>query len=343
MDRQALISVIVVNWNGRQFLKPCLDSLLAQTYPYREMIVVDNGSTDGSVQLLKAAYGERITIIEQDRNYGFAKAVNRGIQAARGACIALLNNDAIASPQWLAELVGGFLGDPMVGMCACKVLFCLETQRINSAGNLLYPDGISARRGFGELDTGQYERVEETLFPDGSAALYRRAMLDDVGAFDEQFFLYSEDTDLGLRGRLFGWTCLYVPTAAVYHVHSGTVNQLLTQKAFFVERNHCWLAVKLFPLPLLVLSPLFTLIRFVWNVRSVVSQKGSAGRFSAQYSKWTLVLILAKAYLAAFRGLPAMVKKRRAIRRTKRLSDWEFIRLVYRFRVSAKELTLRDR
>ncbi len=343
MDRSPLISIIVVNWNGRAFLQECLDSLLAQTYPRREVVVVDNASTDGSVAWLKSQYGTRITVIENSHNDGFGTGMNIGFQAATGDFFAILNNDAVAAPRWLEELLTGMFVDPAVGMCACKVLFAHDPRLINSAGNFLYPDGVSARRGFQELDTGQYDRVEETLFPDGSAALYRKAMLDEIGGFDEQFFVYSEDTELGLRGWLMGWRCLYIPTAVVYHAHSGTMSRFSPKKALLVERNRLWVAVKLFPLPMLLLNPVFTLNRFFWNVYSVVSGRGSAGRFCAQYSKTSLVLILLKASVAGVRGLPAMIRKRRRLKANARMDDREFIRLVRRFRVTAKEIALRDR
>ncbi len=343
MQHEALVSVIVVNWNGLHFLKACLDSLLTQTYARREVIVVDNGSTDGSFEFLRSEYAGQIALIKNDRNDGYGRGANLGIDAAHGEFIALLNNDAVASPHWLAELIKGMSSEETIGMCACKVLFLQDQQRINSAGNLLYPDGISARRGFGELDTGQYDRLEDTLFPDGSAAFYRKVMLDEIGWFDEDFFIYSEDADLGLRGWFFGWRCVYVPTAVVYHVHSGTMSYFLPRKAMLVERNRLWLAIKLFPLPLLLVSPWFTLTRFFWNAYSVLVSRGSAGHFSANYSKTKLLLILLRAYGSGIRGLPSIIRKRRAIRRRKRMSDGNFIQLIRRFSVSAREIALRDR
>jgi GT2 family glycosyltransferase len=340
---QPLISVIVLNWNGRHFLKSCLDSLLVQTHGHREIIVVDNGSTDGSVEFLKACYGSQIVLIKNGRNEGFAKGVNIGVNASRGQYIALLNNDAVADKRWLEELMKGVSQGETVGMCASKILLLSDRQVIDKVGHLLYPDGLNAGRGLGERDRGQYDRMEEVLFPDGSAALYRKAMLDEIGLFDEQFFAYGDDADLGLRGRLFKWTCMYVPTAVVYHVHSGTLGRLSPLKALLVERNRFWLALKLLPLPLLFLSPFFTVARFFWHAYGAFAGQGTAGRFAAQHSKSRLLLILIRAYLSGLTGVPAIIKKRREIRRRKRMTDEEFLMLLHRFRISAKELALRDR
>ena len=338
-----LVSVIVPNWNGRHFLQPCLDSLLAQTMTRHEMIVVDNGSTDGSVELLRTHYAGKIVLIENDRNLGFAKGVNMGIAVAQGDLIALLNNDAIATPRWLEELMRGLAYADRVGMCAPKVLFAHDRTVIDNVGHLLYPDGMNVCRGRGEVDAGQYNAIEETLFPDGSAALYRKAMLDEIGGFDEQFFAFGEDAELGLRGRLSGWTCCYIPTAVVYHIRGGTMNRWSPTKAFLFERNRFWIVVKLFPLPWLIISPLFTIIRWFWQAYSVFAAKGAAGRFARQHSKGKLFFILVKAYASGLYGLPRMLRKRWDVRRRKQLTDREFLALLWRFRANARDVALRDR
>jgi GT2 family glycosyltransferase len=339
----SLISVIVLNWNGKKHLRRCLDSLLTQTYRNIEIIVVDNGSTDGSIELLKNDYSGRINLIEKERNYGFTKGVNIGIAASRGVYIALLNNDAVADSQWLEELVKGMSYGPDIGMCACKVLFFHQRNLIDKAGHLMYPDGLNAGRGMEEEDRGQYDQVGEIFFPDGSAALYRRALIEDVGPLDEQFFAYGDDAELGVRARWLGWRCLYLPTAVVYHVHSATLGRYSPLKAFLVERNRFWLAAKLFPLPLLLINPVYTLIRFFWQGYGALFSKGSSGQFAQQNSKRELIWVLIKAYLSGLKGLPQILKKRREIMKKKRISHREFYRLMSRFKISARELALKDR
>ncbi len=230
-----------------------------------------------------------------------------------------------------------------VGVCACKILFLRHPRVIDKAGHLLYGDGLNAGRGFEEEDRGQYDAVEEVPLADGAASLYRKAMLDEIGLFDEQFFMYGEDAELGLRARLYGWRCIYRPSAVVYHVHSGTIGQFMPLKAMYVERNRFWLAVKLFPLPVLLATPFLTLIRFFWHAYGAMTGKGSAGSFVAKHSRMALLRTLVKAYASAVRGLPRIIRKRLEIRRKKTMTDWEFIKFMWRFRVSARELALRNR
>jgi GT2 family glycosyltransferase len=193
-------------------------------------------------------------------------------------------------------------------MCASKILFHGDRTRIDKAGHLMYPDGLNHGRGSGQPDRGQFENREEVLFPDGAAALYRREMLDVTGAFDEQFFAYGDDADLGLRGRLAGWNCLYIPTAVVYHVHSATAGEFSPMKAFLIERNRIWVAVKTFPPSLLLLSPIFTILRFAYHAYGSLLHVGSSGQFALQCSRSQLALMIVKAYWSGLKHMPQMWK-----------------------------------
>ena len=334
-----LVSVVVVNWNGIRYLAECLESLRRQAYSSRELIVVDNASTDGSREWLRASAADRL--VELERNTGFAGGVNAGIHASRGEFIALLNSDAVATEDWLEMLVEP-MSDLAVGMVASKILFYDRRHVIDKAGHLLYPDGLNRGRGAGEADCGQFETPEEALFPDGCAALYRRSMLDDVGLFDEQFFSYGDDAELGLRARWRGWRCRYAPGARVYHRHSSSLGRYSPLKAYLVERNRVWLAVKLFPWPLLAVTPLFTLWRFWWHSRSLVASRGLAGGVAREHSRKDLFLALVRAYGSAAAGLPAVLRKRRAVLQRRKLTNREFYRLLRQFRIPARELALRD-
>ena len=259
------VSVVIVNLNGRAMLGDCLRSLWRQEYQDFEVVVVDNGSTDGSMEFLGSLSDRRLRTVALRVNRGFAAGCNAGIHAATGEYIATLNNDAQAEPGWLEALVAVLDEDSHTGMCASKILFAGDRRRIDKVGHLIYMDGLNHGRGSGEVDTGQFDRVEEVLFPDAAAALYRREMLDQIGLFDELFFAYGDDADLGLRGRIAGWMCIYVPTALVYHIHSATAGEFSALKAFLIERNRIWVAIKLFPLPLLCVSPFFTALRFLFH------------------------------------------------------------------------------
>ena len=223
-------------------LLECVRALSRQTRQDFEVIVVDN-SGHGLVRKNNTAPGARI--IENPQNVGFGSAMNQGVKASSARYIATLNDDAVAHPHWLETLIGAMERRLDVGMCASQVRLFGE-QRLDSAGMLIARDGSSKQRGHGRLPE-DFPVAEEVLMPSGSAALYRRAMLDEVGAFDDSFFLYCEDTDLGLRARWAGWRCLYEPRAIVEHHYSHSAGRASALKAYFVERNRLFVLVKNFP------------------------------------------------------------------------------------------------
>lgn len=340
--KSPVVSIIIPNWNGQAYLETCLESLKKQTYPDFEVIVVDNGSTDGSVSFLKAKYSSFILLIELPKNTGFDYATNIGITHAKGEFIATLNNDTEADPHWLQELIKGMDYKGQVGMCASKILFFHQRHIIDKVGHLFYPDGQNRGRGCMEEDRGQYDEIEEVFFPDACAALYRKEMLDEVGLFDEDFFAYGDDAELGFRARLFGWKSIYIPAAIVYHIHSGTSGAYAPDKIFFVERNRLWLALKLLPWPLLLLNPYYTAIRYFWHIYSGLFGVGSAGKFVEQYSTARIIKTLFKAYLSCALGLGNILRKRREIRKKKKVSDRDVYQWIKRYRIKARELALQD-
>ncbi|MCX5914111.1 MAG: glycosyltransferase family 2 protein [Deltaproteobacteria bacterium] len=215
--RSPLGSVIIVNWNGKDYPKDCLESLRFQAFSAFEVVLVDNGSTDGSVEWIQENFPGWVRVLRNARNEGFSGGNNRGIRAALGKYIVLLNNDAQADSLCLEELVKVAEENPRAGMLACKIYPQGGPKIIDNVGHLIYRDGLNRGRGRLEVDRGQYEKIEEVFFPSGCAALYRREMLEEVGLFDEDFFAYWDDTELGFKGRLAGWRCLYVPKAVVHH------------------------------------------------------------------------------------------------------------------------------
>jgi GT2 family glycosyltransferase len=334
------ISVVIVNLNRRELLGRCLESLWRQTFSNFEVIVVDNGSVDDSLEFLRSIRERPLKIVSLPVNRGFAGGCNAGITKAAGRYIATLNNDAEADVRWLEELVGGMESDPTIGMCASKILFDGDRTRIDKAGHLIYPDGLNHGRGSGEPDRGQFERREEVLFPDAAAALYRREMLDTIGLFDENFFAYGDDADLGMRARLAGWNCIYVPTAIVYHVHSATAGEFSPLKAFLIERNRIWVMVKTFPLSFLLVSPFFTVLRLAFHAYGSIFMVGSSGQYAAECSRTQLALMMVKAYWSGLKSFPQMWRSRRRIRRCAHLSNRDFAELIRRHRISLRALTL---
>ncbi|MBZ5535437.1 MAG: glycosyltransferase family 2 protein [Acidobacteriia bacterium] len=340
MENEKSVTVIVVNWNSRDLLRECLFSLRRQTYRNFHVIVVDNGSIDGSLEMLENEFAGFAYLIKNSRNHGFCRAVNQAILASRSDYVALLNNDAEAQPTWLEEMAAVVERAEDIGMCASKILKHDQPDVIDKVGHLIYLDGQNRGRGTGQADRGQFDQEEETLFPDGCAALYRRAVFDAVGLFDEDFFAYGDDAELGLRARLGGWRAIYSPRAVVYHRHSQTLGAYSPEKIFYVERNRVWLAVKLFPLPILLLNPYYAGLRFVVGMMGSVLRKGPAGSFAREYSILRLIWTLLRANLSALVRVPRMWKKRVEVKRRQKISNDELRRLLFQFRIGLKELAL---
>ncbi len=339
-----LVSIIVVNWNGLRLLEDCLASLERQTWKAREFVLVDNGSTDGSVECL-SSWTRRLGRAEGvylTRNTGFCEANNIGFAKAHGEWIALLNNDAIAEPTWLEELVRHGDEGARIGMLGSKILLVEPHGVIDKAGHLIYWDGQNRGRGTMERDVGQYERVEEILWPDACAALYHRRLFEETGGFDGRFFAFGDDADLGMRARLLGWKARYVPGAVVYHRHSATAGAYSRRKIMLVERNRLLLAIKSFPLPLLLQSPYWTLRRFLWLAYAARRKRGAAARFVAEQGWRRAALNIVWSYAGAARLLPHALRARHQIRRSRRLSNRELMNLLRRFQIDVRELTLRD-
>ncbi len=286
-------------------------------------------------------FGERLplTVIRNRQNLGFCGGNNRGIEASRGALIALLNNDAVASPTWVADLASAFDSDSGIGMAASKILVYEEPERIDKTGHLIYPDGQNRGRGSGQLDRGQFDRVEEVLWPDGCAAMYRRAMLDEIGGFDEDFFAYADDAELGLRARIAGWRCLYVPTAVVLHHRGASLGLLSSRRLELIERNRILLAAKLFPWSLLWLNGVYWLARMAAGAWAGATGKGEAARFPGLAGKLRILLALVKGNLSALPLVPKMIAKRRSLNRIRKLSPSEVRRLILSHRISLKDLS----
>jgi len=236
--------VIIPNWNGARYLPEGLDSLRAQSYPRLEVIVVDNGSTDDSVPLVKEGYPE-VRLLELGENRGLTGGVNAGAKAAQGDTLALLNNDAVADSGWVAALVDGLERHPEAGMAASKMLLYDRPTIINSAGDAFGRDGLPGNRGVWEEDQGQYDHEEWVFGGCGGAVAYRRELWEALDGFDEDFFMYCEDVDLNWRAQLAGYCCIYTPQAVVYHRLSATGGGVTA--SFYTGRNTLWVLAKDLP------------------------------------------------------------------------------------------------
>jgi GT2 family glycosyltransferase len=244
----ARVSVIIVNWNGRHLLEDCLPSVLSQSYDDYEVVILDNGSTDGSVDWVQVHFPS-VRLICCDRNLGFAAGNNRAVSETQSDYVALLNNDAAPSPDWLQRLVEVMESSWSIGMCASKMVRMDDPEVMDACGIRIDRAGIGWNRYSGERDRVDETEPYQVLGPCAGAALYRRSMLDQVGLFDEDYFIYYEDVDLAWRAQRRGWRCLYVPQARVVHRHSSTVKEGSSWKGYLLGRNKVWTVVKNYAWP----------------------------------------------------------------------------------------------
>ena len=308
-----------------------------------EVVVVDNGSSDGSPEMVLQEFSDqpafRLKLIRNAENRGFCAANNQGFAASNSELVALLNNDAEAEPDWLRALAGVFEEGREIGMAASKILVYEDPRRIDKAGHLIYPDGQNRGRGSGEFDAGQYDRIEEVLWPDGCAAMYRREMLDQIGGFDEDFFAYADDAELGLRARIAGWNCIYTPQAVVRHHRGATLGVRSARRLELIERNRVLLAAKLFPWSLLWLNGAYYLARLVASLWAAARNRGEVGQYPGIRGKLQAALALLRGDLQALKLLPRMLRKRRDVNRIRKLSPREVKQLILRHRIPLKQLT----
>ncbi|MGQ9666559.1 MAG: glycosyltransferase family 2 protein [Anaerolineae bacterium] len=316
MSTSPLVSVIIPNWNGAALLPACLDSLRAQTYRRLEIIVVDNASTDESVALVRERYPEvRLVVLSENR--GLTGGVNAGIRSATGGIIALLNNDAEAEPGWVAALVETLEAHPEAGSAASKMLLHDRRDVLNSAGDTYRLEGIPGNRGVWERDVGQYDRDIEVFGACGGAAAYRRAMLEEIGLFDEELFMYCEDVDLAWRAQIAGYHCVFAPQARVYHRLSATGGGPLA--SFYTGRNTLLVIAKDYPPALLQRYWPLVLraqLRIAWEALRAWRGEAARARLRGQ--------------LAGLRLFRRWTRKRADVYRLRRVSDAELEALLRR-------------
>ena len=263
------VSVIILNYNGRHFLKDCLGSLAHQTFSDFEVLLADNGSTDGSVEFVRQEF-PWVRALQLDRNYGFCGGNNRAVEQSKGEFVVLLNNDTKVDLNWLGELLKPALDHPDVGACASRILFIDRPEIIYAAGDSYAAFGVGLQRGHGWPAAGRFVQPEEVFSACACAALYRRAMLDEIGLLDEDFFCNYEDTDLGFRARLAGYRCLYVPRAIVYHHGGATVGIRNPRVEFRSSRNSEFVYFKNMPAALLLPYLPFHLLYDGWFLASAL-------------------------------------------------------------------------
>ncbi|HEY3490324.1 MAG TPA: glycosyltransferase family 2 protein [Candidatus Deferrimicrobiaceae bacterium] len=340
--RVPLFSVIILNWNGRALLEECIDSVLGQTIDDYETVIADNGSTDGSVDYVRERYGDRVRIIALPDNRGYVGAYNVAIPQTRGEWVILLNNDTRVETDWLEACAEAVRNHPEAGMFTPKILEYDHPDVIDNTGHVMYADGMSRGRSRLEKDDGRFDADEEVFYPSGCAGVYNRKMLERIGLFDERFFAFGEDTDLGLRGRVAGYPCWFVAKAKLYHKYSATWGKYSPGKVFFVERNRFWILLKYFPVREILLSPAFTMWRYIAHFRGILKKQGATYRFTESTSSWKLFFTVLKAEFSALAGLPHILSDRYRFRKTRVLSGAAFRDQLRRFAMTAEEVALKD-
>ncbi len=295
----ARVAVVIPNWNGRRWLPDCLESIAAQTVAPAETIVVDNGSTDGSLELLSGSPGVRV--VSLGRNTGFAFAANRGVEAAGTDLVALVNTDVVLAPDWIERMVRALESDSGAASVACKMVDLRDPDLLYDAGDVLRRDGACEQRGRFERDDGRFDQPGEVFGACAGAALYRRDVVLDAGGFDERYFTYLEDVDLALRLRLGGWRCRYEPVVA-RHAGEGSSVRLSNPLHFWVERNTLLLLAKTFPLRWL---PWVAYRQLGWAWHALRQRRLGAHLRGAR---------------AALPVMPSMLRERRALRNASRVS-----------------------
>ena len=312
------VTVVIPTWNGLQHLPECLSALTAQTFSAFRVIVVDNASTDASADWLHEQYPQ-VQVIARSDNGGFARAVNAGILASDTEYVALLNNDTAAEPRWLEALVRALDEQPAYDLAASMMLLYYQPSRLNAAGDVYVLWRFAGRnRGFGR-PLSRYLRRERVLGACAGAALYRRTLFRDVGLFDEDFFLMSEDTDFNLRCLIAGKRCLYVPEARVRHKYRASVGAEPEQRmSLLALRNEALVAAKNMPAALLLpVLPLFIPYRLLQ-------------RLALRPLNWHLIpgrlRLFPRAWRAEAQGLRLGLAKRGPVWRRQAVGTGEIIR-----------------
>jgi GT2 family glycosyltransferase len=315
------VSVIVLTYNGREWLGPCLDALNAQSQaPPFEIVLVDNASTDGSTAFVATRY-PHVRLVSCEHNLGFAAGNNAGARAARGSLLAFLNNDTVASSGWLAALHRESLRRSDVALFTSRLVFLHRPDVIDSAGDGYLRAGGAYKHGHG-LPAARHGESREVFGACGAGFLIRRDVFEQLGGFDERFFMVYEDVDLSYRARLMGHRCWYVADAIVRHAGSATLGTASRAAVFYGQRNLEWTWVKNTPLPLLVR----TLVPHAFYSALGVAHYLRAGRGLAALS----------AKLAAVARLPAVIAQRRRLQRARQVSSSDLERLMERRWLSLK-------
>jgi GT2 family glycosyltransferase len=297
-----LVSVVIVNWNGRQFLEACLNAVAGQDGVSAETILVDNASADGSVAFVRERF-PWVSVIALPENRGFAGGNNAGVREARGRFVALLNNDAVPQPGWLQALVSGIDEQTGLALVTSRIVYMHDPNVIDSAGDSMLASGGAFKRYHGARVEMAGESAE-VFGVCGAACLMPKHVFDELGGFDEDFFASHEDVDLSYRARLLGYRCGYVADAVVRHHGSATIGRISTFAVFHGQRNLEWLYIKNTPISLL-LTTLPSHVMYVAAAAVHFARRGVFGAFALRpllETRWLSTKLREKRFDAELAG-----------------------------------------
>ena len=304
------ISVIILNWNGKQFLEDCLRAMRRQTLRDFETIVVDNGSSDGSVEYIRTHFSE-MTLVSLPENLGFTGGNIAGYAKASGNMVVLLNNDTEAHPSWLEEIHAASQAYPHAGSFASKMMYFDERGRVENCGFELGPMGVTVDLGRDELDGPEWSQPRKVFGACGGAVAYRRRMLEEIGFLDPEFVMIYEDVDLSFRAQLRGYECVYVPGAIVYHRYRVTIGKVPSRQVFYSQRNIEFVYLKNMPLALILRS---LPQRLLYEVGAAI-----------YFSKQGIGSAFFRAKLEVLKRLPSIVRKRSEIQRKRTVTNAQML------------------
>ena len=310
-----LVSIIIVTWNSASNLTSSLSALSRQTFQNFEIVLVDNGSTDGTLDALKWEQFDLDMVVERlDRNLGFAAANNLGAQRARGRWLVLLNTDAFPEPNWLEQLLRAANNNPLYASFSSRQLQAESPEFLDGAGDSYHVSGLAWRNGL-SYPSHEYGLDTKELFgPCAAAAMYLREAFLEVGGFDEDFFSYFEDIDLGFRLQLKGYRCLYVPEAVVHHIGSATFGERSDFAFYHSHRNLVWTFVKNMPSTLLWrYLPMHLIANLIYVLYYTIRGRGK---------------VLWQAKYDALKDLPKFIRKRRELQKNSRVSSDELMKVM---------------
>jgi len=334
---QGKVLAVIPNYNGGDLVLKCLDSVKNQTYGNMEIVVVDNDSKDGSYEKIQNRFPE-IRVIQSGYNAGWGVACNTGMRASESDYILLLNNDALMDPRCTEEMVKAIGKNPRYGSCASRIMLSDEPEKVEVCGLVIYRDGSSCGRGrLGKADS--YMTEEEVFCANDCCCLYRREMIQDIGDYDPDFFIYCDETEMGWRHQLAGWKCIYTPSAVAYHAHSRAAGSYSPFKAFYVERNRLYLCMKYFSWARLIESFFFSMARYgtQWYL-ATFKQKGALAYYRKNYSILSGLGLLIFAHWAALLKSPAMFHRRNELKKIRRISEHDIAELFERYGITTRQM-----